>query len=167
MPLRNDDGPIDDRWTLVEADAPLAGPSILDLEDATARDAEIAGIDPAMLGIHVANNVDLAALERWFARVALISVDFPSFADGRGFSIGRSIRDRGFAGRLRATGPLIADQYAYLRACGFDEVETPDRISNRQPEAQWAAAQSQMTLGYQRGYPGPRNILDARKAARG
>jgi len=34
----------------------------------------------------------------------LIRVDFPSSADGRGFTIARQLRLRGFQGRLRAKG---------------------------------------------------------------
>lgn len=55
--------------------------------------------------------------------VKSISIRFPSFSDGRGFSIARALRRRGFAGRLEAKGALIADQYALARRVGFDEVE--------------------------------------------
>ena len=43
----------------------------------------------------------------------------------------------GYAGRLRAAGPLIADQFRMARRVGFDEVELPDALAERQPEAQW------------------------------
>ena len=167
MPLRDDTGPLDDRWARVEAGGELAEHSLLDFPDTVERGTSLAGIDPARLGLHVANDVHPDALVDWFERVALISIDFPSFADGRGFSIARALRQRGYAGRLRAWGPVIADQYAYLRACGFDEVETPEAVSNRQPEAQWAEISAVERLRYQRGYPGARNILDARREARG
>lgn len=160
MPLRNDDGPLQERWSRVAPGEPLAAASLLTLEDAAER-----GGDAEALGLSVENDVDIEALEPWFDRVALISVSFPSFSDGRGFSIARSLRERGYAGRLRAEGPVIADQYDYLRACGFDEVETPEKVANRQPEAQWAEVSGQITLAYQRGYSGRRNILDARRAA--
>ena len=165
MPLRDDNGPLAERWTRPDEGTTFIGPVILPL----ARIAEGAKLDAGDLGIHVDNDVDIAALAPLFHKVSLISVDFPSFADGRGFSIARRLREMGFDGRLRATGPVIADQYAYLRVCGFDEVETPEKVSNRQPESQWEQAQKQMTLSYQRGYDageGPRNILDARRAAR-
>ena len=166
MPLRDDTGPLTDGWTRVEAGAPLAERSILTYADALERGAELAGIDPSALGIHIPNDVEGRDVAAWFDKVGLIAVEFPSFADGRGFSLGRRLRALGYDGRLRATGPVIADQYAYLRACGFDEVETPDRVSNRQPESQWAAAATSMSVGYQRGYSGPKNILEARRAAR-
>ena len=166
MPLRDDTGPLDDRWTVVAAGDELAEYSLLDLADAVERGASLAGVEPARLALRVANDTAPDDLIAWFDQVAMISIDFPSFADGRGFSIARALRQRGFGGRLRASGPVIADQYAYLRACGFDEVETPEAVSNRQPEAQWAEISAVERLRYQRGYPGARNILDARREAR-
>lgn len=167
MPLRDDHGPRDDVWTRIDAGAPLAVRSILTFDDATARSAELIGADPATLGLHLANDVEGRDAAAWFGRVSLIVIEFPSFADGRGFSLARRLRALGYRCQLRASGPVISDQYAYLRACGFDEVETPDRVSNRQPEAHWQAAAKAISAGYQRGYPGPQNILEARRAARG
>lgn len=167
MPLRDDNGPIEDLWTRIEPGAELADRSVLDFDDAAERRASLAGIDPARLGLHVGNDVAADAVAPWFCHVGLISIAFPSFADGRGFSLARALRQRGYQGRLRATGPVIADQYAYLRACGFDEVETPDAVANRQPESQWAEISAVERIRYQRGYPGARNILDARREARG
>lgn len=67
----------------------------------------------------------------------LIRIDFPSSADGRGFTIARMLRLRGFKGRLRARGQVIADQYAMARRSGFDEVEIPEDLAARQPADQW------------------------------
>jgi uncharacterized protein (DUF934 family) len=67
----------------------------------------------------------------------MIRVDFPSSADGRGFTIARALRLRGFKGRLRARGHVLADQYAMARRSGFDEVEIDDELAARQPVAQW------------------------------
>jgi uncharacterized protein (DUF934 family) len=61
----------------------------------------------------------------------IIRVDFPSFADGRGFTIAR------YQGRLRAHGHVISDQYAMARRAGFDEVEISQSLAARQPEDQW------------------------------
>ena len=167
MPLRDDTGPLDDHWTRVAAGEALEDRSILDIADALERGGQLATIASSSLGLHIANDVEGRDVAPWFDRVGLISVDFPSFADGRGFSLGKRLRSLGYTDRMRATGPVIADQYAYLRACGFDEVETPLGVSNRQPEAHWKAAAVAITAGYQRGYPGPGNILEARRAARG
>lgn len=71
------------------------------------------------------------------ATVEMIRIDFPSAADGRGFTIARALRLRGFEGRLRAHGHVIADQYAMARRAGFDEIEVHDEIAARQPAEQW------------------------------
>ncbi|KIN72169.1 DUF934 domain-containing protein [Sulfitobacter guttiformis] len=68
----------------------------------------------------------------------MIRVDFPSSADGRGFTIARALRLRGYTGRLRAKGHVLADQYAMARRSGFDEVEIDDALAARQPADQWA-----------------------------
>ena len=71
------------------------------------------------------------------AKVDFIRIDFPSAADGRGFTIARQLRLMGFTGRLRAKGHVLADQYAMARRSGFDEVEISDELAARQPEDQW------------------------------
>ena len=67
----------------------------------------------------------------------MIRVDFPSSGDGRGFTIARQLRLRGFTGRLRARGHVISDQYAMARRAGFDEVEISDDLAARQSQAEW------------------------------
>ncbi|MEP3054329.1 MULTISPECIES: DUF934 domain-containing protein [Ascidiaceihabitans] len=67
----------------------------------------------------------------------MVRVDFPSFADGRGFTIARMLRLKGYTGRLRARGHVIADQYAMARRVGFDEVEITQDLAARQPQSQW------------------------------
>ncbi|HYD63595.1 MAG TPA: DUF934 domain-containing protein [Noviherbaspirillum sp.] len=53
--------------------------------------------------------------------VRLIAVDFPSFRDGRGYSIATLLRTRyGWTGELRAIGDVLRDQLNYMRRCGFD-----------------------------------------------
>lgn len=66
-----------------------------------------------------------------------IRIDFPTFADGRGFTIAKRLRLMGYTGRLRAAGHVIADQYAMARRAGFDEVEISEDLAARQPENQW------------------------------
>jgi len=51
--------------------------------------------------------------------VACIVVEFPAFTDGRGFSQGRRLRQRGFSGDLLARGDLLPDQWPLLERCGF------------------------------------------------
>lgn len=90
-------------------------------------------------GLDLTSDTDPDALEGRLEGIALIRVDFPSFADGRGFSIARALRRMGYDGRLRAKGHVIADQYAMARRAGFDEVEIDAALAARQPQAQWQA----------------------------
>lgn len=103
------------------------------------RDEGFAADDFAGVAVDIAPDTAPAALPALVAGAALVRVHFGAFNDGRGFTLARQIRASGYAGRLRATGPLIADQYAMARRSGFDEVEIPDEIAARQPEAQWRA----------------------------
>lgn len=105
-----------DDWTL-----PIAA-----LEDA--RDG---------VGIDLPSSTDPAELSGRLAEINLIRVDFPSSADGRGFSIARQLRLMGYKGRLRARGHVLADQYAMARRCGFDEVEISQDLAKRQTQDQW------------------------------
>tara|TARA_R110002012_G_scaffold316737_1_gene532078 strand:+ start:55977 stop:56378 length:402 start_codon:yes stop_codon:yes gene_type:complete len=79
----------------------------------------------------------------------MIRVDFPQSADGRGFTLARQLRLRGYTGRLRACGHVIADQYAMARRSGFDEVEIPDDLAARQPQDQWLARANWKDHDYQ------------------
>lgn len=96
---------------------------------------EIAGENGAALDIEP--DFDLTEITERLGSIGLIRISFSSFADGRGFSTARQLRLMGFSGRLRAYGPLIADQYAMARRSGFDEVEIPSDLATRQPEESW------------------------------
>lgn len=91
------------------------------------------------MGIDLDPGEDLAALAPHLDRIALIRLRFAAFSDGRGFTVARRLRAMGYTGRLRAAGPILADQYAMARRAGFDEVEVDPAIAVRQPEAQWLA----------------------------
>lgn len=95
----------------------------------------------------------------------LIAIAFPAFTDGRGFSLARGLRQAGYAGRLRASGELLPDQFAFALDCGFDEVEVSDERLARQPVDQWLAALAEVDLAYQ---PNSRvtDIFARRRAAR-
>ena len=88
--------------------------------------------------LDLANTDDPAVLEGHLGNISLIRVAFPAFSDGRGFTVGRRLRMMGFTGTLRATGHVIADQYAMARRVGFDDVEISDELALRQPADQWA-----------------------------
>ncbi len=100
--------------------------------------AEIPASHDGALAVDVPSDGDVSALKDRVGGIDLIRVDFPSFADGRGFTLAGQLRRMGFQGRLRARGHVIADQYSMARRMGFDEVEISDELAARQPEDQWA-----------------------------
>jgi uncharacterized protein (DUF934 family) len=81
-----------------------------------------------------------------------ISIAFPAFTDGRGYSLARLVRERyGYQGELRATGDVGIDQLAYLARCGFDAFELPDNIN----EAAALAAFTRIRQTYQASVGAP------------
>ncbi len=93
-------------------------------------------------------DADLACLPA-LEDVQIIRIAFPSFADGRGFTLARRLRAMGYKGRLRAKGHVLADQYAMARRSGFDEVEIDEALAQRQPEDQWLARANWQDHDYQ------------------
>lgn len=67
----------------------------------------------------------LAEVEAFAATTDVLILEFDAFRDGRGFSLASTLRERGWKGRLVASGKLIADQARHLRRSGFDAVELP------------------------------------------
>jgi uncharacterized protein (DUF934 family) len=111
----------DDRFTLLrdgEVKLP-ASPVILPLVRWLAsRDELRVRTD---VGVWLAPADDPSLLAGDVARLPVIAVDFPKFADGRGYSIGRLLRERfSFKGELRAVGDIGRDQLHYLQQVGFD-----------------------------------------------
>ena len=160
MPLLDRDGVKLDAWSSsLEASHRLVALGELELALEARGNAQ-------QFGITVANTATVADMADALSRVALISIAFPAYGDGRGFSIAKRLRRAGYEGTLRADGPLIADQFAYALACGFDELALPDALLERQPLAHWLKAAAAFSATYQRGYSTNVSILDQRRKAR-
>src|SRR5207245_11147887 len=53
-----------------------------------------------------------------------VDVKCAAFCDGRGFSVGRLLRERyGYKGELRAVCHITRDHLFFMESCGFDAFE--------------------------------------------
>ena len=114
-----------------------------------APDQWAANDDDGARAVDLQSDANLDDLEEHLDKIDLIRIAFPSFADGRGFSLARTLRRMGFSGRLRAKGHVLADQYAMARRSGFGEVEIDAEMAARQPEDQWQARADWQAHHYQ------------------
>ena len=77
------------------------------------------------LGVWLAGGDRADAIKDDLSRFKLVAVDFPKFADGRGYSIAYNLRARlGYDGELRAIGDVLRDQLFYMSRVGFDAFAT-------------------------------------------
>lgn len=73
------------------------------------------------VGIWIDSHEEVEALGDAAQTLPVIGIHFPKFADGRGFSTARLLRERySYKGEVRAIGPFIRDQLFYMKRCGFD-----------------------------------------------
>jgi uncharacterized protein (DUF934 family) len=92
---------------------------------------------------------DPAAFAARLAHATRVEVEFPKFGDGRGFSIGRLLRERhGYRGELRAVGQITRDHLLALERCGFDAFE----LREGEDPQDALASFNDFSHSYQRGY---------------
>lgn len=84
--------------------------------------------------------------------IALLAIDFPSYTDGRGFSLAQILRQQwGWQGELRAVGDVLIDTMHYLARCGFDSFLVKP---GHDPQLALQALRT-FTVHYQRAYAAP------------
>ena len=119
MKLLDRNGAKPDAWvrseTVVPTEALLV--PVAELEAALA-----ARHDGQRLGVSLPNTWRPADLLPAQDRLELVSIEFPKFNDGRGFSIAKGLREQGYRGTLRASGALIPDQFAFALQVGFGDL---------------------------------------------
>jgi uncharacterized protein (DUF934 family) len=122
-----------DEWTRAAEDEAVSdGPAILPLERFLAeRDALVSRNAP--LGVSVEPNEAIEELAPHLDRVALVTLNFPKYSDGRSSSSARLLRERyGYTGEIRAVGDVLIDQMPLMRRCGFDSFAVTNPVTRRQ-----------------------------------
>jgi len=73
------------------------------------------------IGVWLDSDEGPEELAPYLDKLATIAINFPKFADGRGYSYARLLRDRyAFKGEILAFGDILHDQLFYLKRCGFN-----------------------------------------------
>lgn len=118
---------VEDDWIVLRAadgavpeDVPVpAGRVIVPLEIWLAQRETLKA--RAELGVWLQSSDCPEALQDDIEKFSVVAVDFPKFADGRGYSIAYLLRERlGYRGELRAIGDVLRDQMYYMQRVGFD-----------------------------------------------
>ncbi len=119
---------VDDAWQLLklaEGQTPetLALPTtatLLPLAVWQARKLEILASQQPF-GVWLDSSEGPEALADDLDHIALVGINFPKFADGRGYSSARLLRERyHYHGEIRAIGDVLQDQLFFMMRCGID-----------------------------------------------
>ena len=122
---------VSDDWTLLklaEGESPESavipsGEQIVPLKVWLAQQSHLSARSD--IGVWIASDERSEELGEAVSTLPLIAIDFPSFADGRGYSIAYQLRARqGFQGELRAIGDVLRDQLFYMQRVGFNAFAT-------------------------------------------
>ena len=113
----------EDRWVRIDGEQPIPDGEdvIVTLTVFEDHKVDLLTRNDGLLGIYLEAGEQIESITDHLDRIALVALDFPSFADGRAFSKARLLRDRhDFNGEIRATGDVRLDQVQHLRRSGFN-----------------------------------------------
>src|SRR5712671_5911038 len=162
MPLIKNGSIVDDRFVRVLDDAPVPDDvAVLVPAARLLADASEILTRSGATGVLWPNDRNVAELAPYLDRVALVTLVFPNFRDGRAYSQARILRERyHFRGELRATGQVLRDQFLFLHRAGFDAFE----LTKVADAAAFAAAVHRYSVFYQPAADGRASKLTARLA---
>lgn len=112
---------VEDNYEVVakDADTVPASAAILPLALWLEKRGELQ--DRNDIGVWLDSDESPKGLVGAFDGLALIAINFPAFADGRGFTYGRELREQhGWTGEMRAIGNFMRDQLFSLHRLGFN-----------------------------------------------
>jgi len=118
----------EDEWIIVAdgEEVPADRPSLVGLTRWREEHDTLAARN-APLGLVFEPDAEWSDIAGDLDRFPVIAVNFPKYADGRGFSIARLLRDRdGYRGEIRAVGDFFLDQLPYMRRVGIDAFAITD-----------------------------------------
>ncbi len=151
-----DDAIVEDDWVLLETDhqGELPAGSLLLPLKYWLENRE--NIDSSATGVWLNSDDDAASIGEYANDFPVIAINFPAFADGRGFSIARLLRERyGYSGEIRAIGDAIRDQLFYLKRCGFNAFD----LGEQQPLEEALDSLNDFSVTYQSSVEQPNPLF--------
>ncbi|MGC6535290.1 MAG: DUF934 domain-containing protein [Parvibaculales bacterium] len=128
----------DESWVYVDDAAALSdAPSIVSLarlkteaDSLRARNGKLGVVLAADGEGKTSLGEDVHELAPYLDMLSLVSLRFPIYRNGRGYSAARVLREQlGFTGELRASGEVLYDQWAMMARCGINGFEIAADIS--------------------------------------
>ena len=122
--------------------------------------------DRGDIAVWLADDDEPADIAPDLAALPFVAVNFPKFANGRGYSTAVLLRTRyDYAGELRAIGDVLRDQFDYLTRCGFDALEP---AAGKYTDTQLSAALDSLecfTEPYQKSVKHPQPLFRRQRRA--
>lgn len=119
---------VSDNWLLLDdsAESIPTGDILMSYEQWQTFSGQLSNHD-GKLAVWLEGHAEIEQIIEPLLDLPLIAINFPKFADGRGFSSARLIRERyNYSGELRAIGGFIRDQLYLLNRCGFNAFQFSD-----------------------------------------
>jgi uncharacterized protein (DUF934 family) len=133
MQIIKDREVVEDNWTHLDDEAPLADGNITVSLNRWQEQHESLVKHEGGLGIRLSGDDPLEEIVPDLARFQLVVLIFPAFTDGRCYSYAKLLRERyAFKAEIRAQGDVLYDQLFNMAQCGFNsfELANPNRLTN-------------------------------------
>ncbi|WP_396586609.1 DUF934 domain-containing protein [Bermanella sp. R86510] len=119
--LINQHNELENAWVIIDSSddiSELDGKAFVPFE---AYQEAVAAHGKDNIALLLNGDADLEVMKAVFEVVPAIAINFPGFADGRGYSLARLLKERySYKGEVRAVGDVLIDQLFFLKRCGFD-----------------------------------------------
>jgi len=118
--LINLEGSIADEWNILDKDFEGSPEAFSLVPMRYFLENQEAVINAGNIGVWLDSDDQPEEFSDSATRLPVIAINFPTFADGRGYSIARYVRERlNYTGELRAIGDVAVDQLFFYMRCGF------------------------------------------------
>lgn len=143
---------------VADEDAIPAGPVILSLARFQAEGDALIGAGQAV-GVRMQSDEAVEDLAYDLPRLAVVTLVFPKYRDGRAYSSATLLRQRfGYVGEVRAVGDVLREQAGFMVRCGIDAFAPSDGSTAED----WAAAAGRFRHVYQRAVDARSPVFEER-----